>query len=89
MLLAFEAAEYEGDAASRRAALTFAIVGGGPTGVELASAIKEIAGHTLPREYRNIESSRARWQAKRVVGFGQSSATVTRDRWRSSDETGP
>src|SRR3954463_4899375 len=42
ILLAFESAEYEGDDANRRAALTFAIVGGGPTGVELAGAIQEI-----------------------------------------------
>jgi NADH dehydrogenase len=60
MLLAFESAEYEGDEASRRAALTFAVVGGGPTGVELAGAIKEIASHTLPREYRNIDTTAAR-----------------------------
>ncbi|MEO0476773.1 MAG: FAD-dependent oxidoreductase, partial [Planctomycetota bacterium] len=52
MLLAFESAEHEGDDEARRAALTFAIVGGGPTGVELAGAIKSIASRTLPREYR-------------------------------------
>jgi NADH dehydrogenase FAD-containing subunit len=44
ILLAFESAEYEGSEEARRAALTFGIVGGGPTGVELAGAIKEIAG---------------------------------------------
>ena len=60
MLLAFESAEHEGDESSRRAALTFAIVGGGPTGVELAGAIKEIAAKTLPREYRNIDTTTAR-----------------------------
>ncbi|MEM1183458.1 MAG: NAD(P)/FAD-dependent oxidoreductase [Planctomycetota bacterium] len=60
MLLAFESAEHEGDAASRRAALTFAIVGGGPTGVELAGAIKGIASKTLPKEYRNIDTTTAR-----------------------------
>src|SRR5690606_825804 len=56
ILLAFESAEFEGDAASRQAALTFGIVGGGPTGVELAGAIKEIAGKTLPRDYKHIDT---------------------------------
>jgi NADH dehydrogenase len=56
ILLAFESAEYEGDEAARRAALTFGIVGGGPTGVELAGAIKEIAGQTLPKDYKPIDT---------------------------------
>ncbi|MEL6340445.1 MAG: NAD(P)/FAD-dependent oxidoreductase [Myxococcota bacterium] len=60
LLLAFESAEHEGDDDARRAALTFAIVGGGPTGVELAGAIKSIASRTLPREYRNIDTATAR-----------------------------
>ncbi|MEM9348280.1 MAG: NAD(P)/FAD-dependent oxidoreductase [Planctomycetota bacterium] len=60
MLLAFESAEHEADEAARRAALTFAVVGGGPTGVELAGAIKSIASKTLPREYRNIDTTTAR-----------------------------
>jgi len=60
MLLAFESAEHEADDAARRAALTFAIIGGGPTGVELAGAIKSIASRTLPREYRNIDTTTAR-----------------------------
>src|SRR2546426_3339981 len=60
ILLAFESAEYEGSEAARRAALTFAIVGGGPTGVELAGAIKEIAGRTLPRDYRHIDTRTTR-----------------------------
>ncbi len=55
LLLAFESAEHEGDLESQRAELTFAVVGGGPTGVELCGAIKEIATHTLPREYQNID----------------------------------
>src|SRR5687768_14602619 len=54
ILLAFESAEYEAGEEARRAELTFGIVGGGPTGVELAGAIKEIAGQTLPRDYRRI-----------------------------------
>ncbi|MEM9021823.1 MAG: NAD(P)/FAD-dependent oxidoreductase [Planctomycetota bacterium] len=60
MLLAFESAEHEADEEARRAALTFAVVGGGPTGVELAGAIKSIASKTLPREYRNIDTTTAR-----------------------------
>ncbi|MEM6560578.1 MAG: NAD(P)/FAD-dependent oxidoreductase [Planctomycetota bacterium] len=60
MLLAFESAEHEADEEARRAALTFAVVGGGPTGVELAGAIKSIASRTLPREFRNIDTTTAR-----------------------------
>ncbi|MEO0513231.1 MAG: FAD-dependent oxidoreductase [Planctomycetota bacterium] len=60
LLLAFESAEHEGDEASKRAALTFAIVGAGPTGVELSGAIKEIASRTLPSEYRNVDTSTTR-----------------------------
>ncbi len=60
ILLAFEAAEHEGNADARRANLTFGIVGAGPTGVELAGEIKEIAGQTLPREYRHIDTRSTR-----------------------------
>lgn len=60
ILLAFESAEFEAGDEARRAALTFAIVGAGPTGVELAGAIKEIAGRTLPRDYRNIDTRTTR-----------------------------
>ena len=60
ILLAFESAEYEGDDAARRAALTFGIVGAGPTGVELAGAIKEIAGQTLPKDYKHIDTRTTR-----------------------------
>ncbi len=60
ILLAFETAEYEGSESARRAALTFAIVGAGPTGVELAGAIKEIAGQTIPRDYRHIDTRTTR-----------------------------
>jgi NADH dehydrogenase len=60
ILLAFESAEYEASEEARRAVLTFGIVGGGPTGVELAGAIKEIAGHTLPRDYRHIDTRTTR-----------------------------
>jgi NADH dehydrogenase len=52
---AFEAAEKEPDPAKRRAMLTFVIVGGGPTGVELAGAIAELAFKTLKDDFRNID----------------------------------
>jgi NADH dehydrogenase len=60
ILLAFESAEHEGNDDARRADLTFGIVGGGPTGVELAGAIKEIAGRTIPRDYRQIDTRTTR-----------------------------
>jgi NADH dehydrogenase len=60
ILLAFESAEHEGSDEARRAVLTFGIVGGGPTGVELAGAIKEIAGQTIPRDYRHIDTRTTR-----------------------------
>ncbi|MBI3770294.1 MAG: NAD(P)/FAD-dependent oxidoreductase [Deltaproteobacteria bacterium] len=59
VLLAFEIAEREPDAARRRAWLTFVIVGAGPTGVELAGALGEIANHTLKRDFRTINPSDA------------------------------
>ena len=60
ILLAFELAEREQDPAVREALLTFVIVGGGPTGVELAGAISEIARHTIARDFRSIDPSQAR-----------------------------
>jgi NADH dehydrogenase len=60
ILLAFERAETETDAAERRALLTFVIVGAGPTGAELAGALGEIARHTLRREFRTIDPAEAR-----------------------------
>ncbi|MGN7727319.1 NAD(P)/FAD-dependent oxidoreductase [Luteimonas sp. 22616] len=60
ILSAFERAEAESDPVAKRALLTFAIVGGGPTGVELAGTLAEIARHTLKREFRNIEPRDAR-----------------------------
>src|SRR6202030_3178457 len=55
ILLAFERAELVADAEERQRLLTFAIVGGGPTGVELAGAIAEVARQTLPPEFRRID----------------------------------
>jgi NADH dehydrogenase len=60
ILLAFEMAERENDPARRQALLTFVIVGGGPTGVELAGAIAEIARHTVRQDFRNFDPRRAR-----------------------------
>jgi len=54
---AFEAAERQDDPAKRKALLTFAIVGGGPTGVELAGTLGEIAHDTLKNDFRNIDPS--------------------------------
>jgi len=60
VLLAFEAAERESDPARRGAWLTFVVVGAGPTGVELAGALSEIARHTMIRDFRNIDPLSAR-----------------------------
>ena len=60
ILLAFERAEAEDDPAVRAAWLTFAIVGGGPTGVELAGTLAEIARHTLHGEFRRVDPRQAR-----------------------------
>ncbi|MEH1922436.1 NAD(P)/FAD-dependent oxidoreductase [Nostoc sp.] len=57
---AFEAAEKQTDPEKRRALLTFVIVGGGPTGVELAGAIAELAYQTLTEDFRSINTSEAR-----------------------------
>jgi NADH:ubiquinone reductase (H+-translocating) len=59
ILLAFEAAEREPDPERRRAWLTFVIVGAGPTGVELAGALGEIANDTLVHDFRDIDPSTA------------------------------
>jgi NADH dehydrogenase len=60
ILLAFEYAEKITDEAARRAALNFVIIGGGPTGVEMAGAIAEISRHTLAKDFRHIDPSEAR-----------------------------
>ncbi|NEO89817.1 MAG: NAD(P)/FAD-dependent oxidoreductase [Moorea sp. SIO3G5] len=57
---AFEAAEKETDPEKRRAWLTFVLVGGGPTGVELAGAMAELAYNTLKDDFRDIDTSEAR-----------------------------
>ena len=60
VLVAFEAAERERDPDKIRRLLTFVIVGGGPTGVEMAGAVAEVARHTLRGEFRHIDPSQAR-----------------------------
>lgn len=60
LLLAFERAEAESDPSLRAAWLHFAIVGGGPTGVELAGTLAEIARHTLRNEFRHIDPAAAK-----------------------------
>ncbi|MGC2083378.1 MAG: NAD(P)/FAD-dependent oxidoreductase, partial [Bradyrhizobium sp.] len=60
ILVAFERAERESDPGKRAALMTFAIVGAGPTGVELAGTIVELARSTLPQDFRNVDTRRAR-----------------------------
>jgi NADH dehydrogenase len=60
ILLAFEHAERETDAARRAAWLTFVVIGGGATGVELAGTLAEIARRTLPGEFRHFDPRNAR-----------------------------
>lgn len=73
ILTAFEAAETETDDLRRRRLLTFVIVGAGPTGVELAGSLGEIARHTLELEFRKIDPSAARIilveAADRILGM--------------------
>lgn len=59
VLMAFEKAEVEADALERQALLTFVVVGGGPTGVELAGSIAELARKALANEFRRIDPTSA------------------------------
>ena len=60
VLMAFEIAEREPDPDRQRAWLTFVIVGGGPTGVELAGTLAEVSRQTLARDFRHINTASAR-----------------------------
>ncbi|MDF0487825.1 NAD(P)/FAD-dependent oxidoreductase [Sphingomonas sp. H39-1-10] len=60
ILLAFERAELAPDPAARQALCTFVVIGGGPTGVEMAGAIADMAREALPRDFRNIDPARSR-----------------------------
>jgi NADH:ubiquinone reductase (H+-translocating) len=77
ILLAFEYAEKISDPAARAAAMTFVIIGGGPTGVEMAGSIAEIARHTLARDFRHIDPSSAR--VVLIEGESQVLATFPED----------
>lgn len=59
ILTSFEKAEMTKDSEEKKALMSFVIIGGGPTGVETAGAISEIATYTLPRNFRNIDPSKA------------------------------
>lgn len=60
ILVAFERAERESDPVKRAALLTFVIIGAGPTGVEMAGTIADLAKDTLPPDFRNIDTRKAR-----------------------------
>lgn len=60
IFMAFEAAEKESDRQKREALLTFVVVGGGPTGVELAGAIAEIAHQSIKNDFRDIDTTQAK-----------------------------
>ena len=60
ILLAFEFAEKTTDEEARKAAMNFVVIGGGPTGVEMAGAIAEISRYTLAKDFRHIDPSQAR-----------------------------
>ena len=60
ILSAFEHAELSADPERRGALTTFVVVGGGPTGVEMAGAIADMAQEALPRDFRNVDPSKAR-----------------------------
>jgi NADH dehydrogenase len=60
ILRAFERAELESTTDERRALTTFVVIGGGPTGVEMAGALAEIAGHTLARDFRHFDPRNTR-----------------------------
>ena len=77
ILLAFEYAEKISEPAACAAAMTFVIIGGGPTGVEMAGAIAEIARHTLARDFRHIDPSSAR--VVLIEGESQVLATFPED----------
>ena len=88
VLLAFERAERASDGDERRRLLTFVIVGGGPTGVELAGALAEIARHALRHEFHTIDPGTAtrapaRGRARRAADVSPEAADARAPRSRS------
>ena len=84
VLLAFEYAERTEDDAARREWLTFAVIGAGPTGVELAGALSEIAHHTLRGEFRRIQPRSARrWRSMRFTRRWAGRRCFQRSCWKS------
>ena len=84
VLLAFEEAELEEDPEARQAKLTFVIVGGGPTGVEMAGALREIAAETIPEDFRRVDTSAARiilleGQDRLLPGMSRASSEAARE----------
>ena len=89
ILVAFERAERETDPARRAALLTFVIIGAGPTGVEMAGTIAELAKDTLPPDFRNIDTQKTRVvlieAGPRVLaGFPEDLSAYAQRRWKSS-----
>jgi NADH:ubiquinone reductase (H+-translocating) len=87
LLAAFEAAELDDNEARRRAWLTFVVVGAGPTGVEMAGQIAELAHRTLRRDFRRIDTTKARVilldAAPAVLGaFGEKLSTAATEQLR-------
>ena len=80
ILIAFERAEQEPNETKRAALMTFVIVGAGPTGVELAGTIAELARATLPADFRNIDMGKAR-----IVLIEAGRGVRERDRRRGED----
>ena len=85
LLLAFERAERTADPAEQARLMTTAIVGGGPTGVELAGSLAELSRHTLVRDFRNIAPETARIMLieagpRLLPGFSEESARYARER---------
>jgi NADH dehydrogenase FAD-containing subunit len=83
LLIAFEKAETSTDPIERRALLTFVVVGGGPTGVEMAGAIAELARHSLVDDFRAINPAEARVilveaGPRLLPAFAQSMSDVTK-----------
>ena len=87
ILRCFELAEITEDAVERERLMTFAVVGGGPTGVELAGAIAELARYTLAKDFRNIRTERANVLlieagGRLLTAFPESLATYAEKRLR-------